>query len=343
MLGKNHSAQDLTIRLLRLLPPEDRAFIFLRTTKDLSEESAEHLNLCVMMANELDLEPDKYNHFETLCKAVLARQKEKDITREKLAQILGLKVAQCSINKTFSRLNDHRRKLNPEEIRNICEGFQKESHRHFWENQFYLMYPDLAVADTEDGPVLEALQALWRCLSDEIRDEARKDFPITYENWFRQLCGSSEAMPGSTETGLYQFIENMRVANNNRTDLRSIKISKDRIIEELVITRDTFQTYKREWEAYEQSQRQGPVPSQRLTRIQLQRIAVFLDMDFYTTVGLLASGGYCFHDTEPDITVAKYLFLDNHNNIGKQDLLDQLLLHLQNKPHSKKDILDLFL
>jgi len=74
---------------------------------------------------------------------------------------------------------------------------------------------------------------------------------------------------------------------------------------QLNIDPDTYASYKRKWLQYEQNH--APLPRKRLSRKQLLCLALFLEMDFYTTALLLAKGCYVFHYEEADILVAKYL------------------------------------
>lgn len=327
MVGKNVTAQDLTIKLLVGLDPLDRANVYRRARNQLAEqtETIEQLDLCVMMAGELAQNPMKYqNGFLALAKSILARQKncsEKEITKKEIWGKMqetgkeGKNLAAGSGNNTLDRIQDHVRELRPDEIRCLCAGFERKSNRLFWENQVYLIFPNLRTQDAAGGPVLDCLQAVWNSLPQEDRETAPFVF-LSYADWFRQLEQPQEnkTCRMSDELGLYDLLEQARQrANLFKTELYNI----------LEIDPDTYASYKRAWLLFEKNGCNGGFPRNRLSRERLLCLAIHLKMDFYTAVALLGMAGYSFPIAASDSVVAGYLW---DHRYSRKEALDQLHL-----------------
>ncbi len=318
MEGKNAPAQALTIRLLRKLPPAQRKGVYDQAAARLNGDiqALEHLRLCYGMAGELNEDPDKFkNDFTYLAKTIIARQAGKapeKVTKKAIWEAMksGENGKTGSANNIIDRVHDGARKLKPEEIIGLCSGFKKESSRLFWENQVYLLFPDLPAPDVKDGPVLDCLQAVWDSLTGEEREIAQNSI-LTHLDWFAKLS-SEEAEPFEGYTGLYDLLD--------RASKRA-GISKERIYEELNMDRDTYRSYRRAWDKFEENGCIGPYPRNRLSRERLLYLAVFLDMDYYTTVGMLGMAGYAFQFSKADETVAGYLL---ERKFPKRDAMRKL-------------------
>lgn len=308
MVGKNVTAQELTIKLLLSLDPLEREGAYRRARVILSDNTRtmEQLELCVMMAGELAVEPRKYrDDFVTLAKTIIARQRHtsmKEITKKEVWITIrgtnknGIPLADGSGNNTLDRIQDHVRELKPEEILRLCAGFEQESNRLFWENQVYLMFPNLRTMDVTDGPVLDCLQALWDSLPYQCRERA--PFVLfTYMDWFEKLTQNGEETRDES-LGLYAILEK---------EMRRVGIQKTEIYNILEMDSDTYASYRRAWCAFEKKDCTGPFPRNRLSRGRLLYLAVYLKMSFYTTVAMLAVAGYSFRLIHSDSVVAGYL------------------------------------
>lgn len=313
MKGKNASAQELTIRLLNMLDPLDRRGVVCHAAKQLvsQKDALAQLNLCTMMASELAQDPHKYSDFLLLAKTILARQKGCDpesVTKKEVGKAMDMHPT--SAGNLLDRITDYARELKPQEIIRLCEGFDEQSNRLFWENQIYLCFHDLLRApDVTDGPVLACLDAVWNSLSEQEQDLATDLFP-SHSVWFQQLNRAQE--PESPQTGLYEFLDSARKRAN---------VTLTRIYDELAIDPDTYASYKKAWLKFEQNGCTGPYPSRRLSRQRLLYLAVYLEMDFYAAVGMLATAGYDFHSVKGDHIVTGYLLDRRHS---RQDALNKL-------------------
>jgi len=321
MEGKNASAQALTIRLLQKLLPAQRKGVYDQAATRLNGDiqAQEHLRLCFGMAGELNEDPDKYkNNFTTLAKTIIARQVGKapeKVTKKSIWETAnrdrnGQAGSAASATNFVDRVHDGVRELKPEEIISLCGGFKKESSCLFWKNQILLLFPDLPEPDVKDGPVLNCLQAVWDSLSEEERETAQ-DTILSHWDWFAKLS-SKESEPFKEYTGLYALLD--KASKNAR-------ISQERICEELNMDQDTYRSYRRAWEKFEENGCKGPYPRNRLSRERLLYLAVFLDMDYYTTVGMLGMAGYAFQLREADETVAGYLL---ERKYSKRDAMGKL-------------------
>ena len=326
MVGKNVTAQELTIKLLIGLNAAERMLVYRTARKRLAEDvqAADQLDLCVMMGGELTEDPQKYhNNFPALAKTILARQRncaEKEITKKEIWGVLrgtdknGKPLAASSGNNTLDRIQDHARELRPEEIIRLCAGFSQKSNRLFWENQVYLAFPNLRTADVTDGPVLNCLQAVWESLPEERRETAPFVF-LPYADWFEKLSTKTqEQKTKETLNGLYEILESARqCAGVAKTEMYNI----------LEIDPDTYAAYKKAWYLFEKSGCTGDFPRNRLSRDQLLCLAIYLKMDFHTAVMVLATAGYSFRLTTSDSIVVGYL-LDRR--YSREKALQQLRL-----------------
>lgn len=303
MVGKNHTAQDLTIKLLQIFSPTER-FAVSKQAKSIlagNTDAITQLNLCVMMASELDYDPKKYKRdFVFLAKTIFARQNNKSVekvTQKEIGKRLNYK--DSSINNFIRSIQDHVRKLTPEEIKLLCGQFDQASDRLFWENQIYILFNELPVPDVTDGPVLTCLQAVWDCLMPEEQRYAIRNYP-SQNIWFDKLSKADE-IPQST--GLYEFVD---------SELKKAHISQDEICYQWNMEPDTYRAYRKAWTEFEENGFSGRYPKNRLSRERLLYLAVILDLDFYTTAGMLAMADYDFFCGEPDTTVATYLLEHEH-------------------------------
>lgn len=318
MKGKNATAQELTIQLLAMLDSLDRLGVAGQAAQVLSgqEDALVQLNLCVMMAGELKKEPNKYNDFLLLAKTILARQRHTspgDITKKTVGEVM--KMNPTSAGNLLDRITDHIREPKLEEIHKLLNGFGDSSNRIFWKNQIYLCFPDLLRSpditeeDAEGKPVLECLRAVWNSLSQPEQALATDRFP-SHAGWFRQLEGAQEM--DSPQISLYNFLDQARKrANVTLTD----------IYEKFSIHEDTYAVYKKTWIEFEKNGCHGTYPAKRLSRQRLLYLAVYLEMDYYSAAGMLATAGYDFHSSKGDILAAGYL-LDRR--YSKQDALNML-------------------
>lgn len=326
MVGKNVTAQELTIKLLAAMDPMERMQVRRAAGRKLAEKdgAADQLDLCIMMAGEWAREPKKYlNDFLALARTILARQRnceEKEITKKAIWDVLrgtdrdGRPLAASSGNNTLDRIQDRARELRPEEILRLCAGFAKASNRLFWENQLYLAFPDLRTADVTDGPVLDCLQAVWDSLPQERREMAPFIF-LAYADWFEKLSGTNrEEPPEEMPSGLYEMLEYAR---------KRAGVSKTELYNLLEIDPDTYAAYQKAWHLFEQNGCADDFPRNRLSRDRLLSLAIYLKMDFYTAVTVLATAGYSFRLTASDIIVAGYL-LDRR--YSREKALQQLHL-----------------
>lgn len=158
---------------------------------------------------------------------------------------------------------------------------------------------------------LQPCAAVWDSLTKDEQETASTTF-LSYADWFQKLKNETENNTSSEDTGLYEFLENARKRSG---------VKQTRIFDELNMDSDTYYSYKKRWEAFEKEGCKGAYPKKRLSRERLLFLAVFLDMDYYTTVGMLAIAGYSFHFGEPDITVAGYLL---EKKSSKQDVINKL-------------------
>lgn len=308
MTGKNVTAQELTIKLLLGLDPIERGSTYRRARGRMSDcvQTVEQLELCVMMAGELADNPMKYyGDFVTLAKTIIARQKNtsvSEITKKEVWTTIrgnnkdGTPLAVASGNNTLNRIQDHVRELKPGEIFRLCAGFRRESDRLFWENQVYLIFPDLRTVDVTGGPVLDCLQAVWDSIPYRYRERA--PFVLfTYSDWFQKLRKNS-VVTREDSGGLYGILEKK---------MQSAGIQKTEIYNVLDIDSDTYASYKQSWLVFEKNGCTGPFPKKRLSRDRLLYLAIYMKMDFYTAVAVLAMAGYSFRLIRSDSIIAGYL------------------------------------
>lgn len=336
MVGKNHSAQALTIRLLQRLDTLDRQAVYRQALQQLEQntEARELLQLCVMMAGELKAQPEKYNSFESLSRTILARLKREvkvplDDTREDISTVQkkdvgkAMDLSAASANKLITRINEHERELKVQEIQALVAGFQKSSNRIFWKNLIYFLFPELsAPEDAEDSSIQDCLQAVWNSLTQEEQNSAYYSL-LPDRSWFDQLKQSAPEAPAEEkeeeEPGLYDMLEACMAAQKHKY----VNGIKTEVYNSLCIDPDTYLAYKKHWKKYENGE--GPLPGRRrrLSRKQLLFLALFLRMDFYTTALLLAKGGYAFHYEKADILVANYLLKHAGSRV---EIMEDLLL-----------------
>ena len=201
-----------------------------------------------------------------------------------------------SAGNLLDRIADHAREITPGEIRALCDGFENSWDRLFWENQIYLCFRDrLRAEDVTDGPVLACLEAVWNSLEPTERELAADRLPA-HTDWFRQLEGDQD--PDDSQAGLYDVLDQAR---------KRVGVTLTDIYELLSIHEDTYATYKKAWLEFENSGYSGPYPPKRLSRQRLLYLAVYLEMDYYTAAGMLATAGYGFHSSRGDIVAAEYL------------------------------------
>jgi|GEM_PF-5263988 len=317
MKGKMHSAQDLTIKLLRQLYSLERLSVYMQAETRLrgNARARAQLSLCGMMAGELDRCPEKYKDLKNIGKAILARQRDTDpakIRNKDIGAALGF--AENNISNYLNRTQEGSRELTQQEICNLCADFAHESDRLFWENQIYLLFPNLRTEDVQDGPVLDCLQAVWDSLPPHHRRSARLSFELAAD-WFRQLDAAPvEAPSEQEEPGLFNLVEEA---------LTRAGVDKTTLYAELNIDPDTWYSYKKIWTEFEENSCKGDFPRLRLLdRRKLLYLAVFLRMDFYSAVTMLAKGGYCFHFDQIDAAVAGCLLNGKPN---RDAVLEQLL------------------
>lgn len=303
MVGKNHTAQDLTIKLLQIFSPIERLAVSKQAKGILAgnTDAIAQLNLCIMMAGELDCDPKKYKRdFVFLAKTIFARQNNRSverITQKEIGRRLNFK--DSSINNFIRSIQDHVRKLTPEEIKLLCGQFDQASDSLFWENQIYILFNELPVPDVTDGPVLMCLQAVWDCLNAEEQRYAICNYQ-SQRIWFDKLNKVEES---SQSAGLYVFVD---------SELKKAHISQDEICYQWNMEPDTYRAYRKAWTEFEENGFSGRYPKNRLSRERLLYLAVILDLDFYTTAGMLAMADYDFFCGEPDTTVATYLIEHEH-------------------------------
>lgn len=303
MKGKIATAQELTIQLLAMLDPLDRHSVSSQAARQLvdQKDALEQLNLCVMMASEIKKEPDKYKDFLLLAKTILARLNR--TTLEKITKKMvgeAMEMSSTSAGNLLDRIADHVREMKPDEIHALCKNFEAPCECLFWENQVYLCFPELRAPDvTEENPeckpVLECLQAVWNSLSVQEQALAAERLPA-HADWFRQLEGAQES--DVPQTGLYDLLDQAR---------KRARVTLTDIYEKLSIHEDTYAAYKKVWLTFEKNGCSGAYPPKRLSRQRLLYLAVYLEMDYYTTAGMLAVAGYDFHATKADIIAAGYL------------------------------------
>ncbi len=323
MVGKNHDAQTLTLRLLQIYDSLERQSIYKKARHQLSGNSAaiKQLELCVLMAGELDNDPSKYNEFTTVAKTIIARSKNckpEQITKKGIWITMG--GTESSANNIIDRIHDHARELSHEEILSLCSVFNEEYNRVFWENQIYHIFPALPTPDVTDGPVFDCLSAVWNSMATEEQEAAAATL-FSHSAWFEQLENHPEHTELSEHSGLYDILS---VAQ------KKAGIKQTSIYNELNIDADTYNTYRKLWGAFERSGFMGPYPKRRLSRDRLLFLSYFLNMDFYTAVGMLAIAGYCFRSEEPDTTLAGYL-LDRRYSKGSVQMLIEKKLHYREK------------
>lgn len=325
MTGKNVTAQELTLKLLLCLNVTDRIATYYAARNRLSgdREAMEQLNLCVMMAGELAQEPKKYqDDFLSLAKTIIARQKSvsaKEIKQKDVGTAIcmtkkdGTPLAESGIPAILDRVDRKTRELKPEEIESLCSHFERESDRIFWENQVYMLFPELRTPDVTDGPVLNCLQAVWDSLPQEQRAEAPFVF-LPYHDWFAKLQRKEEEELEAAPKRLYDLLDRERKrAGCSKTDMLNI----------LPIDPDTYTAYKHAWIAFENNNYKGNFPRNRLSRCQLLYLAVYLKMTFYTAAAVLATAGYSFRLRPLDKIVAEYLFDQRHSQYEVLEKLDQ--------------------
>lgn len=323
MKGKNASAQALTIRLLQRLDALTRGIVHGKAKERLSgnRPAQEQLLLCFSMAGD---EPDKYKNFKTLAQTILARQKpEAAVTKTAIwATMTNGEGSPESAGKIVNRIEDRARELKPEEIINLCSGFQKESNRLFWENQIYICFPELPTPDVEDGPVLDCLQAVWDSLPPTEQENAKVTLPI-YKAWFGKLSGKEPPASENEKKHLYELLHD--AARGKDKDKSK---TLEAVFEELGIHKDTYYSYKKNWEKYEE-RGGGAFPRNRLSRDQLIYLAVFLDMDYYEAVYMLGMAGYALQLDDDEKDAVEYLL----DRSGKSR--DKALKNLQDKIYFK--------
>lgn len=330
MKGKNPSAQELTIRLLEYLAPVRKAQIREQVSTKVNGSTMEQVNLCLMMASERNRVPQSFlpQSFIVLAQTILALQRGckpemitmVDIYLSMKNGMIDEDTAKKSAGTIVNRIEDHARLLRPEEIDGLCGRFRKESNHLFWKNEIYRMFPELPVEDAEDGPVLDGLQALWDSLSADEQKRMREIFPARAD-WFRKL-GSKNRQVGELDVGffkLYAFLDERR---------KKLNISQDALCEVLnIASTDTYRSYRREWEAFEQDVRRNVFPNRRMSREQMFCLVVLLQLDYATAVLILGAGGYGFHDSETDCVIVKYLLspeAERSNRRTQQAVLSRL-------------------
>lgn len=313
MEGKAHSAQSLTIGLLRMLPPWKREALYNRlSNRQMENKTRKQMQLCMLLAGEPEQVVDKYHRdIGSLAKTILARQTGKktcEITQSDVGEAMGFN--KSSALKLIARIQNMERELSFQEIEKLCDGFQDVSTRNFWKNQIYALFPEITTPNVTQGPELDCLQMVWDCLEMETQKTARLTY-LPQKVWFDQL----DLMPWQDKTdsnGLYDLLDKAR---------KNAQKSKEDILAVLNMDKETYRSYKRLWTSYEEQGCRGAYPRNRLSRERLLFLAVYLDLDFYTAAAMLAMGGYAFRTGEPDKTVVEYLINRSHT---KQAVLEHL-------------------
>lgn len=238
-----------------------------------------------------------------MAKAIVNRQTKKSIERiTKLDIYRRMKngeIKERSANNTVDNIDCSVRELREEEIEALCSGFEDESNRLFWKNQLHIHFPNLPAEDVQEGPVIDCLQATWNNLTKEERESCCAIL-WQYADSFEELDGKvpKREEHQETEPRLYQYLGNA---------MKKCGMSQEAVAEELGMDKDTFGNYKRAWTRFEEDHCEREFPRNRLSRERLLYLAILLDMSFETTVCMLATAGYSFHDSESDRIAAGYL------------------------------------
>ncbi len=309
MKGNRSAAQEFAVELLRKLSVFDRQKVLADARQKLANNSVaiELLNLVALEA--CDPYTVSYD-FVALAKTILVRQESKATNKAIMTAMFGEQYTPKSVNTLLGRIQDRSKQISYEQIKNLCSGFKHESDRLYWENRVLLQFPEIRTADVIDGPVLDCLSAVWNSLTADMQKDAYKNSSV-YADWIKKLI--SEFDPKSDmPKKLYDFFD---------VACKRANISKTRMISELNMDEGTYIAYKKAWQRFESDEVGcGNYPVRGLTPRQLLRLAVFLNMDYFTAAGMLSVAGYSFHKCYA--YVAEYL-LDPENH-SKGDILGRL-------------------
>lgn len=310
-------AQQLIIRSLQILSADENLQIVTRIeeSKQYSEEVEKLMNLCIRFSSELRRNPHQYDTLDSVCKAILVRQKGKaKVLKKDYRAALGL-----TYETQLDRIIKAKTPLKWENIERICQGFQDKTVRRFWENQLLHMYPAIAIKGREEGEECLCLHVLCNFLSEPQRERIQENLDEWEQIYFQEITGVLPQAQESHDFGsfpykLYEVIK-IQAARINKTIMAIAE-------EEVGISGNTWYSWKEKWEEKEKNNFLYGLPRQKLSRGQILILAVLFELNYPETINLLALAGYRHISGEPDCRVAAYIV----QGIGSREELKQYLL-----------------
>lgn len=293
-------AQHLTICMLNRLSEMENIRLLEKVEKspEYNKDIQKHLFLCAGVVEEAKLHPECYGTLESICRAILTRQKNKaSVLKKDYRDALGLKN-----NMELSRLEKGETILKMEHVQNICGGFEEEYNRRFWENQLLYWYPSIDASQRANEIESACLNAVYHALTKEQYDTIYAGLSELERTQLDTLFQDSpKELPkmGEPPYQLYKII------GKQANDIgKSIAIIAE---EELGITTNTWYIWKKKWAEAEQNSFLNGIPKLGISRVQLMMLVVLFDFTYFESVVFLALAGYRFANGEPDMRVIHYL------------------------------------
>lgn len=316
-------AQQITIKVLAMLSTVERRELSYRLESlkgNISNDVFLQFYRCKRISLELIENAEKYSTISSVLCTIIARQsgrKPQDVLKRECMQKLGLKH-----NEQLCRIEHGEVLLTESQIINFCAAFKKEADQRFWKNQILSFYPEIRIpVKNTSEPVEElCLKIIVNALTKEMLCKVKLALQeyLLFENCPKEFfCPEQDLCDGR----LYGYIDQIyRQANKKRysAEKESYPQNLDSVRETLMITTNTWYSWKKQWEEAESKEFKNGVPKRRLSIEHLYIIAVILDMNYWQTIYLFSLAGARTKNGEPDQTVLRYLL---YKDTGKDRII----------------------
>lgn len=314
-------AQHLTIRLLSLLSADEiMAVVEKIERKGCPTDVKLQFKLCNAISGKLKKEPKCYDTLERICKDILNNQNRGTTTILKKDYRIALGL---SSEMQLNRIEKGTASLRMEHIKNICDGFETERQKRFWENQLLYLYPNIVAPERPNETEYLCLSAVYEMLSAQQRDFVEKKLDFLEKDHIEALRkileknNKGENRQENSKLGkppyrLYAII--------NKNALECRKIITDIAEDELGISTNTWYSWKNAWEHAEGNKFSKGVPRSCFSRIDIMILAVLFDFTYSETVVFMALMGYRFSMGKPDEYVVKYLMKKENKDAEEMKL-----------------------
>lgn len=307
-------AQQITIKVLSMLSTVEHQELSRRMESPeeyISDDVFLQFYRCKRMGLELVENAEKYSTISSVFSTIVARQsgrKAQDILKREYMQRLGLKY-----NEQLCRIEQGKALLTESQIETFCAAFEKVEDQRFWKNQILSFYPEIRIPGKNISESVEelCLKTVVDALTKEMfyKVEPALQEYLLFENPPEAFSSSEQDL---SDRRLYGYIDKIYrdVHKKGQSPKKDKEISHqnlDSVRETLMITTNTWYSWKRQWEEAESRDFKSGVPKSRLSIEHLYIIAVILDMNYWQTIYLLSLAGARTKSGEPDRTVLRYL------------------------------------